>query len=71
MYYDDFTHTKLNTCRILIIWQLVSPSSVGYRQGILQEYKGFFCAVALQPNVGHGLLILEVSRSHTTTQHSR
>ena len=25
--------------------------------------------VALQPNTGHGLLILEVSRSHTTTQH--
>jgi hypothetical protein len=27
--------------------------------------------VALQPNVDHGLLILEVSRSHTTTHHSR
>jgi hypothetical protein len=27
--------------------------------------------VALRPKVGHGLLILEVSRSHTTTQHSR
>jgi len=27
--------------------------------------------VALRPNVGHGLLILEVSRSHTTTHHSR
>jgi len=25
--------------------------------------------VALRPNVGHGLFILEVSRSHTTTQH--
>ena len=25
--------------------------------------------VALQPNAGHGLLILEVSRSHTTTRH--
>ena len=33
------------------------------------EY-GFF-SVALRPNAGHGLLILEVSRSHTTTQHSR
>ena len=30
----------------------------------------FFC-VALRPNVGHGLLNLEVSRSHTTTHHSR
>jgi len=27
--------------------------------------------VALQPNVDHGLLILEVSRLHTTTHHSR
>jgi hypothetical protein len=28
-------------------------------------------AVALRPNAGHGLLILQVSRSHTTTHHSR
>jgi hypothetical protein len=27
--------------------------------------------VAPRPNTGHGLLILDVSRSHTTTQHSR
>ena len=27
--------------------------------------------VALRPNAGHVLLILEVSRSHTTTYHSR
>jgi len=27
--------------------------------------------VALRPSAGHGLLILEVSRSHTTTHHSR
>jgi len=31
----------------------------------------FFFPVALRPNTGHGLLILEVSRSHTTTHHSR
>ena len=31
----------------------------------------FFFPVALQPNAGHGLHILEVSRSHTTTHHSR
>jgi len=31
----------------------------------------FIFAVALRPNVGHGVLILEVSRSHTTTQDSR
>jgi len=28
-------------------------------------------AVALRPNAGHGLLILEVSTSHTTMHHSR
>ena len=27
--------------------------------------------VALRPNASHGLLILEVSRSHTTTHHTR
>jgi len=31
----------------------------------------FLFPVALRPNAGHGLLILEVSRSHTTTYHSR
>ena len=31
----------------------------------------YYFAVALQPNAGHGLLILEVSRSHTTTHHSQ
>ena len=31
----------------------------------------FFFAVALRPDAGHSLLILEVSRSHTTTHHSR
>jgi len=30
-----------------------------------------FFAVALRPNAGHGLVICEVSRSHTTTHHSR
>jgi len=30
-----------------------------------------FFAVALRPNVGHGLLILEVSRPHITTHHSQ
>jgi len=30
----------------------------------------FYFSVALLPNAGHGLLTLEVSRSHTTTHHS-
>ena len=28
-----------------------------------------FFPVGLRPDAGHGLLILEVSRSHTTTHH--
>ena len=36
------------------------------------HYVTFPPPMALQPNAGHGLLILdEVSRSHTTTHHSR
>ena len=31
----------------------------------------YIFSVALRPNAGHGLPILEVSRSHTTTHHSR
>jgi hypothetical protein len=34
-------------------------------------YKVFFLAVVLRPNAGHGLLILEVSRSLTMTHYSR
>jgi len=31
----------------------------------------YLFSVLLRPNAGHGLLILDVSRSHTTTQHIR
>jgi len=31
--------------------------------------KCIFCPVALRPKAGHGLLIIEASRSHTTTHH--
>jgi len=34
-------------------------------------FRRFFFPVTLRPNAGHGLLILEVSWSHTTTHHSR
>jgi hypothetical protein len=33
-------------------------------------FGAFFFSLALRPNAGHGLLIREVSRSHTT-HHSR
>ena len=34
-------------------------------------YKHAFFSATLRLNAGHGLLILEVSKSHTKTQHSR
>ena len=36
-----------------------------------EVFNSFFPPVAPRPNAGHGLLILEVSRSHTTTHHNR
>jgi len=32
-------------------------------------WRFFFCPVALRSNVGHDLLMLDVSRSHTMTSH--
>ena len=47
--------------------------STGSQMGQVQhhQYKITFIFGALRPNAGHGLLILEVSRSHTTTHHSQ
>ena len=42
-----------------------SVQKYGFHKGI------FFFLLALRPNVGHGLLIFEVSWSHTMTHHSR
>jgi len=40
--------------------------------GKLEHLPGrIFFLVALRPNAGHGLLILEISRPHTMTHHSR
>jgi hypothetical protein len=41
------------------------------RYNFLPMQHTFFFPVALRPNAGHGLLIPEVYRSHTTTHHSR
>ena len=48
----------VNTCRCG-----VSPETCW------TSYNFFFAT--LRPNAGHGLLVLDVSRSHTTTHHSR
>jgi hypothetical protein len=52
-----YNHTKYN--------YVISASEF-----ILSTNITFFPPVALRPNAGHGLLILEVSRSQTTTHHS-
>ena len=43
----------------------------GGKKLYIYEKTEFSFAVALRPKAGHGLLILDVSRSHTATQHSR
>jgi len=51
---------------------LVSAKPVGLTTGdiLKTNYLIIFFPVALRPNAGHGLLILEVSRSPTTMHHS-
>jgi hypothetical protein len=56
----------MNMLDMVLFWKV---------QGLLIGW-GLYCcdfvsAVALRPNAGHSLLIFEVSRSHTTTHHSR
>jgi hypothetical protein len=43
----------------------------GFMPSIFFKENIYFFILALRPNAGHGLLILEVSRSHTTTYRSR
>ena len=59
-------------------WSCIGPISF-YSQNIYAgrlrvivevTYRTFF-SVALRPNADHGLFMLEVSRSHTTTHHIR
>jgi len=66
------------TIHVLMVPRLAMPGSVTPNPICLlfmscaQGHTGtIFFSVALRPNAGHGLLILEVSRSHTTTHHSR
>ena len=54
---------------------LTSTSSFSLRADFTIKRRGnknyYFFSVALRPNAGHGPLILDVSRSHKTTHHSR
>jgi len=68
VYMTDCLHA-MKGCRKVYRLQLVM--SLNPTTEIIASNHYFFPPVALRPNAGHGLLILEVSRSHTTTHHSR
>jgi len=55
----------------LNLWFISTCYLVGHRFDVYNTNIDFFFPVALRPNAGHGLLILDVSRSHTATRHSR
>jgi len=44
---------------------------LSYLLFFVQAYLFVYFAVALRPNAGHGLFVLEISRSHTTTHNIR
>ena len=72
MEYPKQARHSCNFQRRAISGHLVSPPTLRSTDN-LHYYIPllFFCAVALRPNACYGLLILDVSRSHTTTHHSR
>ena len=56
---------------LLTRWATVSFSRISIRVQLNVSYAFLTYLLALQPNAGQGHLILEVSRSHAMTQHSR
>ena len=60
----NYGHTRIRYCG-------VSTFFIGKETEILFCKTEIFFSLALRSNAGHGPLILDVSRSHTTTQHSR
>jgi len=55
------------------IWDFWSQNCVNYPVATIRMFVTieFFLPVALRPKAGHDLYSIEVSRSHTTTHHSR
>jgi hypothetical protein len=56
-------------CFVCIVVGLLPPGDNSI--AVSSSSSSIFFSVALRPNAGHGLLILEVSRSHTTTHYNR
>jgi len=79
MFLSSTLETSINSYRKIGI---VSNIDLKEKLGSFRQHIDFFMyssvisyyllfPVALRPSAGHGLLIFEVSRSHTTTHHSR
>ena len=64
-------HKNFFHCHKILITSYYVPEANCFLLHSLFIFELFFFTVALRSNAGHGLLILEVSRSHTTTHHSR
>jgi hypothetical protein len=62
-------HLEGSGTPVLYIGRFLKVNPAFFTYFVSLKYYIFF--VALRPNAGHGLLILEVSRSHTTAHHSR
>jgi hypothetical protein len=52
-------------------YKCVAKNSLGETDGVIKLDGKLFICLVHQPPVGHGLLIQEVSRSHTKTHPSR
>jgi hypothetical protein len=63
--------TKFTYVHCVFVHVLVLISHLIAQCTVMDRLKKNFSFVVLRPNAGYGLLIHEVSRSHTTTHHNR
>jgi len=66
-----YIHTPFNShqCYVIFVTDSVVKSNTSLSLSDTMQMKIFL--VAVQPNVGHGFLIHEVSRSHMMKHHSQ
>jgi len=70
-YFEDFARATNSIVHLRTQAPTKSLTTTNKNIQVTLQYVTYHFFVALRPNAGHGLLILEVSRSHTTTHHSR
>ena len=61
---------SFSTLNFYVLLHLINASKIDFVYRLPLRLQ-FFLLVVLRPNEGHGFLILEVFRCHTTTHHSR